>query len=257
MLGRINMDEDNYFKIFDQYLGTPKLVPKLYKQVKKDFSNLNDAIKFSHNNSFCDDLYDDYDDYGEHDYEDKKLVDRYFIKNDVNYLKQDVLYNAFKTIESCLNHKSRYGLIKKSDIDKSKIIQSYKTPFLDIILEQRNFSNKEGWYHFNKYIKPRLWAMLILYMIAYIIKPFSYLFILFKNKRLPIKGEPFDFRDYEDIWFGYYDQYSDSIPKEMISNPKLAYKLYDKIIKRYRRNLEDPTPEKINQEWLQEFKKKS
>ena len=99
--------------------------------------------------------------------------------------------------------------------------------------------------------------MLIIYMIAYITKPFSYLFILFKNKRLPIKGEPFDFRDYENTWFRYYDKHSDSIPIEMKSNPKLANKLYNKIIKRYRRNLEDPTPEKINQEWLQEFKKKS
>ena len=42
----------------------------------------------------------------------------------------------------------------------------------------------------------------------------------------------------------------------MISNPKLAYKLYNKIIKRYKKNLEDPTSEKINQEWMQEFKKK-
>ena len=161
------MDENNYFKLFDQYIGTPKLVPELYKQVKKDFPNLNDAIKFSHNNS--------YDDYGEHDYEDTRLIDRYFIKTDVNYLKQDVLYNAFKTIESCLNYKRRYGLVKKSYIDKSKIIQSYKTLFLDIIIEQNGLSNKGNLYHFSKYIKPRLWDMLIIYMIAYIIKPFSYL----------------------------------------------------------------------------------
>ena len=245
------MDEDNYFKLFDQYIGTPKLVSKLYQQVKNDFLNLNDAAKFCYSNSFSDDFYDNYD------YDDTKLIDRYFTKNDVNYLKRNILFNSFKTIESCLLHKNKYGLVKKSDIDKNKIIQSYKTFFLDIILEQSDLFNKGHWYHFNKYVKPRLWAMLIIYMIAYIIKPFSYLFILFKNKRLPIKGEPFDFRDYEDIWFGHYDQYSDSIPKEMISNPKLAYKLYDKIIKRYRRNLEAPTPEKINQEWLQEFKKKS
>ena len=99
--------------------------------------------------------------------------------------------------------------------------------------------------------------MFIIYMVAYIIKPFSYLFILFRNKRLPIKGESFDFRDSENIWFGYYDKYSDSIPKEMISNPKLAYKLYSKILKKHKKNLEDPTSEKINQEWLQEFKKRS
>ena len=248
------MDENNYFKLFDQYIGKPKLVPELYKQIKNDFPKLDDAVKFSYSNSFSDDIYDNY---GESDYQDKKLIDRYLIKNDVNYLKQDVLCNAFKTIESCLNYKRRYGLVKKSDIDKSKIIQSYKTFFLDIIIEQNGLSNKGNLYHFSKYIKPRLWDMLIIYMIAYIIKPFSYLFILFRNKRLPIKGESFDFRDSENIWFGYYDKYSGSIPKEMISNPKLAYKLYDKIIKRYKKNLEDPTPKKINQEWLQEFKKRS
>lgn len=248
------MDENNYFKLFDQYIGKPNLVPKLYKQVKRDFLNLDDAVMFCYDNSSCDDIYDNY---GKHDYEDKKLIDRYFIKNDVNYLKQNLLCNAFKTIESCLKHKSRYGLVKRSDIDKRKIIQSYKTFFLDIIIEQIDLPNKGNWYHLVKYIKPRLWAILIIYMVAYIIKPFSYLFILFRNKRLPIKGESFDFRDHENIWFGYYDRYSDSIPKEMISNPKLANKLYNKILKRYIKNLEEPTAEKLNQEWLQEFKKRS
>ena len=28
------MDENNYFKLFDQYIGKSKLVPELYKQVK-------------------------------------------------------------------------------------------------------------------------------------------------------------------------------------------------------------------------------
>ena len=63
------MDENNYFKLFDQYIGKSKLVPELYKQVKKDFSNLNDAAMFCYNNSFSDDVYDEYDEY---DYKDKK-----------------------------------------------------------------------------------------------------------------------------------------------------------------------------------------
>ena len=248
------MNENTYFKLFDQYIGAPKLVPELYKQIKKDFPKLEDAIRFSYNNSSSDDIYDNY---GEYDYQDKKLIDRYFIKNDVNYLKQNILCNAFKTIKSCLSYKSRDGLVKKSDINKSKIIQSYKTFFFDVIIEESDLYNNCGWYHFNKYIKPRLWGMVLNYTIAYIIKPISYLLILFENKRLPIKGEPFDFRDYEDTWFRYYDSYSgDALPKEMISNPKLANKLYSKIIKKYEKNLEDPTAEKLNQEWLQEFKKK-
>ena len=160
------MDENKYFKLFDKYIGKPKLVPELYKQVKHDFSNLNDAAMFCYRNSFSDDLYDDYD---ECDYKDKKLIDRYFTKNDVNYLKQDVLYNAFKTIESCLNHKNRYGLVRKSDIDKKKIIQSYKTFFLDVVIEQSDLYNKGHWYHFNTYIKPRVWTMLMIYIIAYIV----------------------------------------------------------------------------------------
>ena len=252
MKGVVNTDENNYFKLFDQYIGKSKLVPELYKQVKNDFPKLDDAVKFSYNNASSDSIDDD-----ELDYKDKKLIDKYCDKNNINYLKQDILCNAFKTVSDCLQYKNRYGLVEKSDINKSKITQSYKNLFLCIIIEQTSLPDKSNWVRINKYIKPRLWAMLIIYMIAYIIKPFSYLFILFKNKRLPIKGESFDFRDYENTWFGYYNKYSGSIPKEMISNPKLAYKLYDKIIKRYRRNLEAPTPEKINQEWLQEFKKKS
>lgn len=246
------MNENTYFKLFDQYLGKSKLVPELYKQVKKDFPNLTEASRFSYNNASSDSIDDD-----EYDYKDKKLIDKYCDKNNINYLKQDILCNAFKTVSDCLQYKNRYGLVKKSDINKSKIIQSYKTFFLCIIIEQSSLPDTGNWVRINRYAKPRFWAMLMVYIITYIIKPISYLLILFENKRLPIKGEPFDFREYEDTWFGYYDSYSgDALPKEMISNPKLADKIYNKLVKKHERNLESPTAEKLNQEWLQEFKKK-
>ena len=74
------MDEDNYFKLVDQYIGTPKLVSKLYQQVKNDFLNLNDAAKFCYGNSFSDDFYDDYYDYYDYDYYDDYDYDDYDYK---------------------------------------------------------------------------------------------------------------------------------------------------------------------------------
>ena len=79
------MDEDNYFKLFDQYIGTPKLVSKLYQQVKNDFLNLNDAAKFCYSNSFSDDFYDNYD-YDDYD-------DDYYDNYDYDYDNYDYDYD--------------------------------------------------------------------------------------------------------------------------------------------------------------------
>ena len=76
------MDENNYFKLFDQYIGKSKLVPELYKQVKKDFPKLDDAVKFSYSNSFSDDIYDNY---GESDYQDNEFKNLILCRGDFKW----------------------------------------------------------------------------------------------------------------------------------------------------------------------------